>query len=178
MVGWPPVKPWRKKRVCWWHGNSSRRAMVVENGCGCGSRVSKSMHVKVKMDGVAIARKVDLSLHHSFHTLLHTFMDMFGKCKFDSAFPHHNTPYIYNYYYYMNVKKRRKKSLNRLLMIDSFLFFGGFVWKQVKRSSTIMNSLIKTEKETGYLLIRMFLGGIISCFIFHTLLSLINFLIF
>lgn len=29
------------------------------------------------------------------------------------------------------------------------------------RNPTTTNSLIKTEKETGYLLIRMFLGGII-----------------
>lgn len=84
LVGWPPIKPWRKK--LWSHvgraGNVINRTVVVENGCGCGGRISKSMYVKVKMEGAAIARKVDLSVHHCFQTLIDTLIDMFGKCKF------------------------------------------------------------------------------------------------
>ncbi|KAL4345897.1 hypothetical protein AHAS_Ahas11G0324300 [Arachis hypogaea] len=37
------------------------------------------MYVKVKMEGVGIARKVDLTMHHSFHTLNHALLHMFGK---------------------------------------------------------------------------------------------------
>ncbi|KAL5547791.1 hypothetical protein UlMin_003022 [Ulmus minor] len=74
IVGWPPIKTWRKK-LCF-HGENNR---AVENGCGCGGRISKFMYVKVKMEGVAIARKVDLSVHHSFKSLFDTLMDMFGK---------------------------------------------------------------------------------------------------
>ena len=75
VVGWPPIKVWRKKLCC--HGGG----LTVENGCSCGGRISKFMYVKVKMEGVAIARKIDLNLYSCFHTLMDTLMDMFGKCK-------------------------------------------------------------------------------------------------
>ncbi|KAG6388091.1 hypothetical protein SASPL_153288 [Salvia splendens] len=39
----------------------------------------KSMHVKVKMEGVAIGRKVDLRDFDSYHDLTNTLMDMFAK---------------------------------------------------------------------------------------------------
>lgn len=39
-------------------------------------------YVKVKMEGVGIARKVNLGMHHSFHTLNQTLMDMFEKCTY------------------------------------------------------------------------------------------------
>ena len=48
------------------------------NGGGAGS---KSMYVKVHMEGDGLARKIDLNLHHSYHTLGHTLAHMFGKCK-------------------------------------------------------------------------------------------------
>ncbi|TYH08792.1 hypothetical protein ES288_A07G045000v1 [Gossypium darwinii] len=71
LVGWPPVKAWRKKvrrRV------ANVRA-AVENSCG--GRASSSTYVKVKMEGNAIARKIDISLHHSFESLTTTLMRMF-----------------------------------------------------------------------------------------------------
>lgn len=40
-----------------------------------------SLYVKVKMEGVAIARKVDLGQHHSYRSLATTLLHMFGKCK-------------------------------------------------------------------------------------------------
>ncbi|KAF4392028.1 hypothetical protein F8388_004357 [Cannabis sativa] len=79
VVGWPPVKAWKRRLICF-HGGGR----AVENGCSCGGRISRFMHVKVKMEGMAIARKIDLNLHTSFNTLTHTLMDMFGKCQEDS----------------------------------------------------------------------------------------------
>ncbi|XWS27037.1 hypothetical protein CRYUN_Cryun26dG0081500 [Craigia yunnanensis] len=80
LVGWPPVKTRRKKlRRQIPNGgaeNNNRVAAVAENGCG--GRASYSTYVKVKMEGVAIARKIDLSVHHSFETLTSTLMRMFG----------------------------------------------------------------------------------------------------
>ncbi|KAK7857561.1 auxin-responsive protein iaa29 [Quercus suber] len=81
VVGWPPIKSWRKRLG---HDNQVVRAwnnnQMVENGYVCGGRrASNSMYVKVKMEGVVIARKVDLSQHHSFETLTDTLMDMFRK---------------------------------------------------------------------------------------------------
>ncbi|GFS30818.1 indole-3-acetic acid inducible 5 [Actinidia rufa] len=42
-------------------------------------RGSKSTYVKVKMEGVAIARKVDVNLHHSYQSLRDTLDNMFGR---------------------------------------------------------------------------------------------------
>lgn len=77
-MGWPPLNSWRHKRLC--HDNDP-----TENGYACGARGPNSTYVKVQMEGVAIARKVDLSLHHSFQTLTETLLDMFGRCKFTSS---------------------------------------------------------------------------------------------
>ncbi|CAI9100837.1 OLC1v1038019C1 [Oldenlandia corymbosa var. corymbosa] len=81
VVGWPPLNPWRKK-IC----QSNHRqgcavnCVAVENGGGgAGIRGKNSMYVKVKMEGVGIARKVDLNLHYSYQTLLQTLIGMFGK---------------------------------------------------------------------------------------------------
>ncbi|XP_016754532.1 auxin-responsive protein IAA29 [Gossypium hirsutum] len=49
---------------------------AAENGC-CGGRASNSTYVKVKMEGVVIARKIDISIHQSFETLTTTLMTMF-----------------------------------------------------------------------------------------------------
>ncbi|XP_058760050.1 auxin-induced protein AUX22-like [Vicia villosa] len=61
LVGWPPVYHRRKKH------RYNEDHVVSRN------------YVKVKMEGEGIARKVNLSMHHSFHTLNHTLLDMFGK---------------------------------------------------------------------------------------------------
>lgn len=69
LVGWPPVNYWRKKL----------RYMDDDNDHNIHTP-SNTLYVKVKMEGVGIARKVDLTLHHSFQTLNQTLMLMFGKC--------------------------------------------------------------------------------------------------
>ncbi|OIT01448.1 PREDICTED: auxin-responsive protein IAA29-like [Nicotiana attenuata] len=87
VVGWPPVNSLRKK-LC----HQNRRAggamnyVTVENGgggsgSGGGGRRSNSKYVKVKMEGVGIARKIDLSLFQSYGTLTDTLIAMFGKSK-------------------------------------------------------------------------------------------------
>ncbi|CAI8610353.1 unnamed protein product [Vicia faba] len=62
LVGWPPVY-YRRKKLRY-----NENHVVSRN------------YVKVKMEGVGIARKVNLSTYNSFHTLNQTLMDMFGKC--------------------------------------------------------------------------------------------------
>ncbi|KAI3771696.1 hypothetical protein L6452_02863 [Arctium lappa] len=79
VIGWPPVKSCRKK-FC--HPK-------INGGDGGGDDDgrddgrSKSMYVKVHMEGMGIARKVDLNGHHSYQTLVHTLANMFGKCYED-----------------------------------------------------------------------------------------------
>ncbi|CAK8563445.1 unnamed protein product [Lathyrus sativus] len=48
--------------------------------------VASRNYVKVKMEGVGIARKVNLSRHNSFHTLNQTLLDMFGKSDDDQKY--------------------------------------------------------------------------------------------
>ncbi|KAM0000696.1 putative transcription factor interactor and regulator AUX-IAA family [Helianthus debilis subsp. tardiflorus] len=70
VIGWPPVKLCRKKHC--------QLKMRTEYGGGGGR--SKSTYYKVHMEGVEIARKVDLNLHQSYQTLVPTLANMFGKC--------------------------------------------------------------------------------------------------
>lgn len=58
LVGWPPVK--------------------------CAHRRNGGGYVKVKMEGVAIGRKVDLSLHSSYEELLDTLGRMFPSTNQDA----------------------------------------------------------------------------------------------
>ncbi|XP_055824209.1 auxin-responsive protein IAA20-like [Solanum dulcamara] len=84
VVGWPPINSLRKK-LC----HQSRRGVInyvtVENGGvhggSSGGRGSIYKYVKVKMEGVGIARKIDLSLFQSYKTLTDTLISMFGKSK-------------------------------------------------------------------------------------------------
>ncbi|KAL6223864.1 hypothetical protein ACLB2K_002721 [Fragaria x ananassa] len=78
LVGWPPIKSWRKETCFHIQGDGGGRPRTVRvNGGG-------STFVKVKMEGVGISRKIDLSQHQSFQTLLRTLMHMFDKCEMDS----------------------------------------------------------------------------------------------
>ncbi|CAN6172676.1 unnamed protein product [Urochloa humidicola] len=61
LVGWPPVK------------------CVHRRSCGGGG------YVKVKMEGVAIGRKVDVSLHASYDELLGTLARMFPPSSVDTS---------------------------------------------------------------------------------------------
>lgn len=82
VVGWPPIKTWRKKICNKDQGGRAKPKMKnIGFGSGRGQSNSNSMYVKVKMEGRAIARKIDLSLHHSFETLKTTLISMFSFCK-------------------------------------------------------------------------------------------------
>ncbi|CAN6190719.1 unnamed protein product [Urochloa humidicola] len=61
LVGWPPVK------------------CAHSRSCGGGG------YVKVKMEGVAIGRKVDVSLHASYEDLLRTLARMFPPSSVDTG---------------------------------------------------------------------------------------------
>ncbi|KAK8654992.1 hypothetical protein V6N13_107585 [Hibiscus sabdariffa] len=72
LVGWPPVKAWRKKPRR--HAHNGR---ANNNRMAAAAAASNSTYVKVKMEGNAIARKIDLSVHGSFESLTSTLMRMF-----------------------------------------------------------------------------------------------------
>ncbi|XP_076901282.1 auxin-responsive protein IAA7-like [Bidens hawaiensis] len=77
-IGWPPLKLCRKK-VCHpkiRNGGGGGEGDYDGDDDGGGAR---SMYVKVHMEGMGIARKVDLNMHQSYQTLVHTLATMFGK---------------------------------------------------------------------------------------------------
>ncbi|KAK7284157.1 hypothetical protein RJT34_18898 [Clitoria ternatea] len=102
VVGWPPLGAYRMSS---YNSNAKSSATEVFNstveksksnsavirksadrGTGNNHIVSKekanlrnSLFVKVKMDGIPIGRKVDLSAHDSYETLAHTLEEMFNE---------------------------------------------------------------------------------------------------
>ncbi|KAJ7978959.1 Auxin-responsive protein [Quillaja saponaria] len=87
LMGWTPINSWRQQNHCHesysGHDQGARNNPTVEitsrSYVDC-REIKSNMYVKVKMEGMGITRKVDLSLHESFETLRATLMDMFGKC--------------------------------------------------------------------------------------------------
>ncbi|XVF48354.1 hypothetical protein PTKIN_Ptkin03bG0183500 [Pterospermum kingtungense] len=84
VVGWPPIKSWRKKTF---HQNNqvgrvenNRNIVIAKKGNN-----GRSIYVKVKMEGVAITRKIDLRLFHSYQALTNSLITMFNAKyqKFD-----------------------------------------------------------------------------------------------
>ncbi|MCD7460723.1 hypothetical protein HAX54_044278 [Datura stramonium] len=73
-VGWPPINTWRKKQF---HDQGDWITINDRNKGIVGGR--NSMYVKVKMEGVAIGRKVDLRLYDSYQLLTHNLLQMFAK---------------------------------------------------------------------------------------------------
>ncbi|KAJ6758582.1 AUXIN-RESPONSIVE PROTEIN IAA29 [Salix koriyanagi] len=83
VVGWPPIKSWRKKMFHHQHQgvhvvNRNYRMVAGnhENGAGSNTR-----YVKVKMEGVAITRKIDLRHYNSYQTLTNSLTSKFAKCQ-------------------------------------------------------------------------------------------------
>lgn len=87
-MGWPPIKSWRKKAFHQHQDDhiANNRAL----GAGNENGGSNSMYVKVKMEGVAIKRKIDLRLYHSYQTLTDSLISMFAKCKWLCIINIHN----------------------------------------------------------------------------------------
>ncbi|KAG6428475.1 hypothetical protein SASPL_112727 [Salvia splendens] len=78
VVGWPPVNS-RMRKVAEHHRRESTASnyVTVDNGGGGGGL--NWMYVKVEMEGIGIARKVDLGIFGSYQALTATLMAMFGK---------------------------------------------------------------------------------------------------
>lgn len=77
VVGWPPVKSWRKKVICQHQGGR----MVFDRTAEKESGGAGPIYVKVKMEGVAIARKINLKLYQSYQMLKNSLTAMFARCK-------------------------------------------------------------------------------------------------
>ncbi|XP_047951875.1 auxin-responsive protein IAA31-like isoform X2 [Salvia hispanica] len=82
VVGWPPVNS-RMRKVAEHHRRESTAAnyVTVDNGGGGGGGGGRlnSMYVKVEMEGIGIARKINLGIFGSYQALTAALMAMFGK---------------------------------------------------------------------------------------------------
>ncbi|XP_042487727.1 auxin-responsive protein IAA28-like [Macadamia integrifolia] len=95
IIGWPPISRCRRSFHLLhhdYHYHNHRQQQNVAgrdqndrtDGLGC-RRLNNSMYVKVKMEGVAIGRKVDLSLHRSYQNLTDTLIAMFEEYRPDKG---------------------------------------------------------------------------------------------
>ncbi|QCD81686.1 auxin-responsive protein IAA28 [Vigna unguiculata] len=76
LVGWPPVKSWRRKEL---HQHHPGRGEIRNVGIQNQSRGPNSLYVKVNMEGVTIGRKINLRLFNSYKTLTNALINMFAK---------------------------------------------------------------------------------------------------
>ncbi|ESQ53949.1 hypothetical protein EUTSA_v10027347mg [Eutrema salsugineum] len=98
VVGWPPIKSCRTKfhnyrhhsRIHPYHHHGRRiniynPTATIERGrpsspsSSSSTSSRSSMYVKVKMDGVAISRKVDIKLFNSYESLTNSLITMFSQ---------------------------------------------------------------------------------------------------
>ncbi|KAK6927560.1 AUX/IAA domain [Dillenia turbinata] len=82
IVGWPPINSLRQKLLYQnRHPHQNQHGRIENNRTGENRPHSRSnsMYVKVKMEGVAIGRKIDLKRYHSYQTLKESLISMFSK---------------------------------------------------------------------------------------------------
>lgn len=79
--GWPPIQSWRKKFLPSYHIQHDQQTMDRYHFLGNNIRSNRlnSMYIKVKMEGVAIGRKINLRCYDSYEELLSTLITMFAK---------------------------------------------------------------------------------------------------
>ncbi|KAE8732800.1 hypothetical protein F3Y22_tig00001728pilonHSYRG00037 [Hibiscus syriacus] len=94
VVGWPPIKLWRKRTLHHHHHHHQlKKAAQIGNG-----NHGRSIYVKVKVEGVPIARKIDLRHYHSYHELTNSLIAMFTQNKTRGE-DDYNTRYTLTYQY-------------------------------------------------------------------------------
>lgn len=109
VVGWPPIRVYRKNSLVNQSRSSAEDAIDINkndamkmDGNSSSSTAKnnqekghgKSSFVKVNMDGVPIGRKVDLNAHVSYETLAQALEDMFHRPSAISELPFHFFPFF------------------------------------------------------------------------------------
>ncbi|KAL3497355.1 hypothetical protein ACH5RR_040087 [Cinchona calisaya] len=93
IVGWPPIKSWRKKLL---HQGGRVADQPDDQRANYFNGARNSIFVKVKMEGVIIGRKIDLSLFNSYQALTNTLLNMFAKYRINGD-KDDDGPYILSY---------------------------------------------------------------------------------
>ncbi|KAG6409483.1 hypothetical protein SASPL_127523 [Salvia splendens] len=92
----------------------------------------KSMHVKVKMEGIAIGRKVDIRDFESYHDLTNTLMDMFAK--------------------YSKIESREEYTLLYLDKKGDWMLVGDLAWEEFVESVRRVE-ILKNDSKMGFRLL-------------------------
>nr|XP_043605844.1 auxin-responsive protein IAA29 isoform X2 [Erigeron canadensis] len=88
LDGWPPLHSWRKRFIeenhiegVGFNGRVDEEGEEINNVMNNNNNNNNNelLFVKVKMDGVGIARKIDLNTFHSYQMLTTTLLHMFDK---------------------------------------------------------------------------------------------------
>ncbi|KAI3506129.1 hypothetical protein L1887_28485 [Cichorium endivia] len=79
LNGWPPLHSWRRRLIEGVWFNERVDEEEGDNMNAMNNNYNESLFVKVKMDGVGIARKIDLNAFHSYQMLTTTLLHMFDK---------------------------------------------------------------------------------------------------
>ncbi|XP_062196055.1 auxin-responsive protein IAA25-like isoform X2 [Phragmites australis] len=81
LVGWPPVRAFRKNLVGAKPADAAEDLVKVkhgsDDGLGAGERPPTTMFVKVNLEGCAVGRKVDLQAHRGYGSLSRALQSMF-----------------------------------------------------------------------------------------------------
>ncbi|KAK3437105.1 auxin-induced protein 22D [Eucalyptus grandis] len=88
VLGWPPIKSWRKEFV---HGQRPPHQDHYENVHHAqkeNGEPDHNMFVKVKMEGVAIVRKINLRTYRSYNSLKGALIAMFSRYNRDDFKDH------------------------------------------------------------------------------------------
>ncbi|KAK4746717.1 hypothetical protein SAY87_025754 [Trapa incisa] len=78
VVGWPPVRSYRKNVMAHNNKNSSDEDQAAEKGVASGAAAALSF-VKVSMDGAPYLRKIDLKMYKTYKELSDALGKMFGS---------------------------------------------------------------------------------------------------
>ncbi|XVF35604.1 hypothetical protein REPUB_Repub18cG0160400 [Reevesia pubescens] len=86
VVGWPPIKSWRKKILHQQQHQVGNR--IDQNNRAADEKEinGRSIYVKVKMEGIAIARKIDIRLYHSYQALTNSLITIFAKHDYNTRY--------------------------------------------------------------------------------------------
>ncbi|KAK4785219.1 hypothetical protein SAY86_001908 [Trapa natans] len=89
VVGWPPVRSYRKNAMAHNNKNSSDEDQAAEKGVASGAAAALSF-VKVSMDGAPYLRKIDLKMYKTYKELSDALGKMFGSFTADESNPSPN----------------------------------------------------------------------------------------
>ncbi|XP_022963511.1 auxin-induced protein AUX28-like isoform X1 [Cucurbita moschata] len=75
VVGWPPIRSYRKNSLALRKGSNEEVVLISRNKNG---NIGAARFVKVSLDGAPYLRKVDLTMYNSYKQLSHALAKFFG----------------------------------------------------------------------------------------------------